>query len=198
MIDLLGSEAGRSVEDAMHGWTRCEPIAAAAAEAAPQGWLLRGRAARDGNGGLLVIIPDADRARVRDPRIQVLLDHRGEFQPIIEDHSPVVVIEGDLAVRRLLASQLERIGAICYPADDIDSALRLFAEEPRLATILLDAELAGSDLEQWIESIRARRPETLVIAIGGAGIEEELKASGITRVLPRPWRLVDLLDAMTG
>jgi DNA-binding NtrC family response regulator len=159
---------------------------------------MRARASGGEQGGWLVILcPEKERARTADPRVQILLDYRSRSQPILPDHGPVVVIEPNRDLRRLLVSQIERIGALCYPADDLESALKLLSAEPRAQTVLLDFALAGDRLSQWLSAIREIRPAALLIGTGGAGSAGEVAAPGLTRRLPKPWRIVDLLDAMT-
>ncbi len=94
--------------------------------------------------------------------------------------------------------KLERVGAICYPSDDLPSALRLLAAEPRAATVLVDFALAGGEMANWVAQIRAVRPEASIIGTGGVGAESELLAQGVAAVLRKPWRIHDLLEAIQG
>ncbi|MCP4906600.1 MAG: response regulator [bacterium] len=116
----------------------------------------------------------------------------------LKDHGPVVVIERDGAVRRLLVSQVERVGAICYPSDDLSSALRLLDAEPRALTVLVDSALAGSEMGDWVERIHAVRPGASIVGTGGVGAESDLLAHGVDRVLRKPWWINHLLDAIEG
>ncbi len=116
----------------------------------------------------------------------------------LKDHGPVVVIERDGAVRRLLVSQVERVGAICYPSDDLSSALRLLDAEPRALTVLVDSALAGSGMGDWVERIHAVRPGASIVGTGGVGAESDLLAHGVDRVLRKPWWINHLLDAIEG
>ena len=131
--------------------------------------------------------------------MRILLDVRGgSMTRVLKDRGPVVVIERDGVVRRLLVSQIERVGAICYPSDDLRSALRLLAAEPRAATVMVDFALAGAEIGSWVNQIRAVRPEITIIGTGGIGAEADLLALGVGRVLRKPWRINDLLDAIEG
>ena len=93
-------------------------------------------------------------------------------------------------------SQIERVGAICYPSDDLQSALRLLSAEPRARTVLIDFALAGADMESWVAQIRAVRPDASIVGTGGVGAEADLLAQGVAAVLRKPWRINDLLDAI--
>ena len=48
-----------------------------------------------------------------------------------------------------------------------------------------------------LSQIKLVRPEATIIGIGGEGSEEDLLAVGVSRVLPKPWRMMDLLEVMT-
>ena len=164
------------------------------------GWLIRSRP-RPGNvGWLAVLCPRNEEQRRNDPRVRILLGVRSSSGSMrtLEDHPPVVVIERDGVVRRLLVSQLERVGAICYPSDDLQSAIRLLAAEPRVRTVLVDFALAGPDMESWVHEIQAVRPGVSIVGTGGVGAEAELLAQGVERVLRKPWRINDLLRAVEG
>ena len=93
-------------------------------------------------------------------------------------------------------AQIERAGALCYASDDLKSALRLLEAEPRVRSVMVDFALAGREMSGWIDRIRADRPDVHLIGTGGIGSESELLALGVSRVLRKPWRINDLIDAL--
>jgi DNA-binding NtrC family response regulator len=190
---LFSQEALDQIESALSDWVSVTPVGAKASR-----WLVRARPSADMNGYLMVICTEDEKVGINDPRISVLLNYWSRSKPILPDRGPVVVIEKDGAVRRLLVSQIERIGSLCYPTDDLDAALRLLSAEPRAVTVLLDFAVAGDQMSTWVEQIREVRPEVRIIGIGGAGSEDDLLAQGVERVLPKPWRIMDLLDVIAG
>jgi DNA-binding NtrC family response regulator len=121
---------------------------------------------------------------------------RGSLKRTLVDRGPVVVIERDGVVRRLLVAQIERAGALCYPSDDLKSALRLLQAEPRVRSVMVDFALAGREMAGWVARIRAERPDVHLIGTGGIGSEAELLGLGVSRVLRKPWRINDLIDAL--
>ena len=197
--DVLGGEIISQLNLAIDDWVGCATLPAGDGDRGdePDRWLLRARMLNGRAGFLVVILCDDERPMTSDPRVRILLDHRSRSKPILPDHGPVVVIERDGAVRRLLVSQIERIGTLCYPTDDLDSALKLLKAEPRVATVLIDFGLAGEEMSAWVDAVRAVRPDANVIGTGGSGSEDDLLAMGVARVLSKPWRIMDLLDAMT-
>jgi DNA-binding NtrC family response regulator len=131
--------------------------------------------------------------------VRILLDVRaGTSTRTLQDHGPVIVVERDGFVRRLLVSQIERVGAICYPSDDLASALKLLSAEPRARTILVDFALAGPDMKSWVSQIQAVRPDASIIGTGGVGPESDLLAQDVAAVLRKPWRINGLMDAIDG
>ena len=61
---------------------------------------------------------------------------------------------------------------------------------------MIDFALAGAEMPRWVEQIRAVRPEATLIGTGGVGAEGDLLAQGVARVLRKPWRINDLLEAI--
>ncbi len=194
--DVLGCEIIAQVELGLDDWIDCTAVSANEFEDQPERWLLRARVLKDATGFLVVLLRDDDRLLASDPRISILLDHRSRSKPILPNHGPVVVIERDGAVRRLLVSQIERIGTLCYPADDLESAIKFLTAEPRIAAVMIDFGLAGENVREWVSAVRQVHPGVTVIGTGGSGSEDDLLAVGITRLLPKPWRIMDLLDAL--
>jgi CheY-like chemotaxis protein len=196
--DVLGREIIPQLQHGLDDWVDCATLPAADHdEDEPVRWLLRARSLSDRAGFLVVLLREDEQPLTRDPRVCILLDHLSRSKPVLPDQGPVVVIERDGAVRRLLVSQIERFGTLCYPMEDLERALKLLTAEPRVATVLIDFELAGEKMSEWVDAVGQARPGVTVIGTGGSGSEEDLLAAGVARVLPKPWRIMDLLDAMT-
>ena len=84
-----------------------------------------------------------------------------------------MVLERDGVVRQLLVAQIERAGALCYPSDDLKSALRLLAAEPRVRSVVVDFALADGAMASWVAQIRAERPDVQLVGTGGVGAVSE-------------------------
>jgi len=158
-------------------------------------WLLRARP-RDAGGWLIALCREDEPHWVRDPRLRILLDHHSRSSSASTEFGPVIVLERDGAVRRLLATQIDRIGALCYVADDIDGALRLLSEEPRAHTVMIDVETAGSELRAWALAIATARPSARIIGTGASGKAGDLRALGLDRLLDKPWRIDELVEVL--
>jgi DNA-binding NtrC family response regulator len=163
------------------------------------GYLIRSRRRPGGVGWISVLCALEEERVQRDPRVRTLLDARSSSSVrSLDGHGPIVVVERDGVVRRLIVSQVERLGAICYPSDDLESALQLVAEEPRARTILVDFVLAGRDMDDWVSRIHQVRPEMAIVGTGVVGAESDIRARGIAGVLRKPWRIDDLVEAIVG
>ena len=150
-----------------------------------------------GVGWLVVLCHCEEQQHLGDPRIRILLDERRASPSMtLEDPGPIIVVERDDVVRHLLVSQIERLGALCYPSDDFQNAIRLLAAEPRAQTVMIDCALAASEMADWIEQICAVRPDASIIATGTIGAESDLLAQGVSTILRKPWRIQDLLAAI--
>jgi two-component system response regulator (stage 0 sporulation protein F) len=192
LADLIEGGALSVVESAEADWVSVRPRGQKAQE-----WLIRSRRRAGRSGWLVVLCPREEEQRRSDARMRILLDERGSsLKRTLVDRGPVVVIERDGVVRRLLVAQIERAGALCYPSDDLASALRLLMAEPRVQSVLIDFALAGSEMESWVAQVRAHRPDVHLVGTGGIGAESELLARGVSRVLRKPWRINDLIDAL--
>ncbi|MBY0402189.1 response regulator [Myxococcota bacterium] len=180
------------IEESESDWVSIRSRGPVAAE-----WWMRARRRAGRLGWLVVLCPREEEQRRSDARMRILLDERGgTLKRTLVDRGPIVVIERDGVVRRLLVAQIERAGALCYPSDDLKSALRLLEAEPRVRSVIVDYVLAGRDMDSWVGKIRDRRPDIQLVVTGGAGSETELLAQGVTSVLRKPWRINDLIDAL--
>ena len=194
--ELLGPTGVERVIEAEGAWIPLGADGTGDATSLLGGWI-RARLRDGGAGWIIVMVPPDEEQRRSDPRIRILLDDRtpGSIR-VLADPGPVVVIERDSVVRRLLVSQIERSGALCYPSDDFRSALRLLVAEPRVQTVLVDCGLAGAELASWATQIRAARPEATIVGTGSGGAEAAIREAGVEKVLRKPWRIQDLLDAI--
>ena len=123
------------------------------------------------------------------------LDHHGSSVPVVS-RAPILVVESDDAVRRLLMSQIERTGARCYATDDLDVALELLEADDRVRKVLVELSLAGDAVAHWVHAAREVCPQVSVIGLGGAGSQSDLLAQGVDRVMAKPWRILDLLESL--
>lgn len=183
MQDLLGRDLERVLEEAQERWVETEPRGGSAP------WLIRSYRLDDGGWRIVVCLADEEHL-TRDPRVRLLLHDRVPLETV-GDPRPVILVEPDPVLRRLLVSQIERFGSICYPADDLVSVLRLLEAEPRVRHVFVDFEGISADATAWIEALRSHFLEVSVVAVGS------VDARG-ARVLAKPWRIHDLQAILDG
>jgi DNA-binding NtrC family response regulator len=189
--DLLGEDFAPRLDAALQNWSLESP------SGAPTDWKIRSRLRRSGSGWLVAVCPADEPRWLSDPRLRILLDHHGRSAPLLPGLGPVIVLESDEALRRLLASQIERIGALCYVADGIQAALRLLAAEPRTACVIIDVGTAAEQLSFWVQSIHMKCPGARVVGTGAEGSADKFLSQGLDRLLEMPWRIDELVAALT-
>jgi DNA-binding NtrC family response regulator len=102
--------------------------------------------------------------------------------------APVLVVDDEPMVRKLLARALERNGADVVTAADGEEALAKFRERPP-AAIFTDVKMPGMDGFALLRSVKRLAPETPVVLITGFGSEElttEAREAGAAEVLAKP------------
>jgi len=113
-------------------------------------------------------------------------------------NEPVLVVESDDAVRRLLVSQVERMGMRCYSAPDLEVAMGLLEADERVFWVLIELSQPGDAMAQWVAAVKRMRPGVTVVGLGGEGSEPDLLAQGVDRVMAKPWRISDLVESLSS
>jgi len=105
----------------------------------------------------------------------------------------VLVVEDDARVRRVVSRMLRRCGHEVRPADGVDEALRIVADE-EVGLVLSDVvmpDVSGPDLVARLRRIRPGLPALLMSGYPGAEMER-LGMAVEDSLLPKPFTLVDL------
>jgi DNA-binding response OmpR family regulator len=147
--------------------------------------------------GVLGLVPERKRYLRDDPRLRLLLalsragavEEAAQRKLLVVDATPVA------QVRYL--EQLERTGFTCLKAESADLALRLLAEMPERAVVVIHRSLPGLDLAALVRALRELRPNALLIG-ASERLSDEISFAevGVRRFLHVPWRVADLLDAI--
>lgn len=85
---------------------------------------------------------------------------------IHEIGGPVLVVDDDSSVRRLIVRILGLAGYECVEAPDASSALR-FAEEQEFALVTCDIYMPGGSGLELVRELRTRHPEIAVLMVSG-------------------------------
>ena len=107
----------------------------------------------------------------------------------------VLVVEDDDDIRRLIEQELGEAGYDVIPALDGKHALRLVrTARPKVLLVDLGLPLMSGDefVRRWRESGHAE-DATVVIVSGRENALEVATSLGIRRVIPKPFRIEDLV-----
>jgi CheY-like chemotaxis protein len=110
----------------------------------------------------------------------------------------VLVVEDDLAVRAISVAFLRAGGYTVDAVADAETALQLLQDDAGIALLFTDVMLGpGMDGKQLARHARERRPGLRVLLTSG---DEEhaadADATSDLRLLRKPWRREDLVDAV--
>lgn len=100
------------------------------------------------------------------------------------------------AIRRLAVDVLRHFRCVCHTAQTHEEAVRLFAHDIDIKYIILDCEVPGGDLKDFVARVRALRSDTKIIGTSGKDKQAEFRDLGIFDFLPKPWEVNDLLRAL--
>jgi signal transduction histidine kinase/DNA-binding response OmpR family regulator len=110
----------------------------------------------------------------------------------------VLVVDDDDTVREVIVAMLERAGYLVAHARGCEEALAAVGTLSGLRAVVVDLVLAGATGRQFVERMRAMRPEVRVLYVSGyvdASEAEELTALD-ARFLAKPFTERDLVDRM--
>lgn len=112
--------------------------------------------------------------------------------------APVLVVDDDPFVRRLIRYVLDRGGVPTLLAATHREGLELLLGHPAVAVVLLDYEMPGGDVAGFVEEARAARPGLTIVGTSGIDRRSEFLARGVDRFLEKPFPLEELLGLLGG
>ena len=191
--DFFKTSEAPNLKQASRQWLTVQPDADE-----PLTWYLRSRSGADGDGHLLVLHLENEKDQERWPVVKMLLN-----APEVEDlrwplQGRVLLVGVDEPFRRTAGLALEHAGAVCHVADDGAEALRLFKSDPNIRVILMEYDLSGIEVRTFVEQLLVLRRGTIVIGSGGLDRRQAFADVGVTHFLPKPWRIGDLIELLTG
>ncbi len=149
-----------------------------------------------GGGLLWVVLRQEDQVLQNDTRVRLLV---GEPHPDAKEwpfDDQVLLLEGDSAVARLHAGQLEALGCTAYKVSDVDLALRLLDANPQIGIVIFDRELRGAAVGDVVDRLRSARPALRLVGNDSVGDPSPFRQLGVARFLPKPWRVTDLIRVL--
>jgi PAS domain S-box-containing protein len=142
----------------------------------------------------LLWLPATDvvpQAAVKKPEAPPL-PPRGAF-----DRATILVVDDDELVRVSTSAMVEEAGFDVIEAADAFRALEVLSSSTPVSVMLTDQAMPGLNGLQLTAAAKKLRPDLpVILATGFAELPKD--AQGVFRRLAKPYRLVDLLDAVTA
>ena len=111
---------------------------------------------------------------------------------------PILVVDDEPLVRKMLARAVERTGAEVVTAADGEEGLTKF-QELDSAVVLTDLRMPGMDGMAFLRSIKALAPDTPVVMFSAYTSDEMVEAAreaGAAHVLPKPFTHAELQQVL--
>jgi CheY-like chemotaxis protein len=120
---------------------------------------------------------------------------------LVEPRVPgILVVDDEPAIRTLLQTALPRYGFQVFSAASGQEALAVYREHrTEIAAVLLDVQMPGADGPQTLRTLRAIEPQIRCCFMSGNlgdYSEEELLDLGAALVIPKPFRITEVLEAL--
>lgn len=112
----------------------------------------------------------------------------------------ILVVDDEIALRRLMARSLTRFGAQATEADSADTALRIVQEEGPFDVVVTDISMPGMSGIQLAKLLAEPHPDMPILFVTGAQLDEgdmaEINALG-GRLLRKPFQIKELARAVS-
>ncbi len=105
----------------------------------------------------------------------------------------ILYVDAELSMRLAVARLLRGAGAVCIGTGTHDQAAVLLAFEPALDLAILDFEMPDGDVGGLVRRLHWQRPALPVVGTSAGDRSSEFAARGVSRFLPKPWALDDLI-----
>lgn len=112
--------------------------------------------------------------------------------PLFAGHA--LVVDSEEAPRRIATNIIRQFHQNCHSAESVEEAVRVFAHDPDIRVVFLDAELPDANPLTLAKHLRALRPEITVIGTGKPEGRAPFTQVGIDRFLKKPWSVTDFLE----
>lgn len=182
-----------TIAQAGHTWVAATPSRAAQAP-----WHVRAKAHADGDGCLVVIIPDTQQHHRQHPIAHMLLNlEPAAFLPWPFE-GRALIVDDDQWVRHVVARQIECGGGICHTAESAEVALRTCERDAGIRIVVIDYDLPGTDIADFTHRLRDILPGAQIVGTSVYDRGTDFERLGVATHLVKPWTVADLVDALRG
>ena len=120
---------------------------------------------------------------------------------LLKDHGTILAVDDEESVRLLLEEVLSVHGHTVFVASDGERGLELFDRHGPFDVVVTDLGMPGMSGWELARRLSAKDPSARIILAtgwGGTLVPEDLAGTGVSRVLAKPFELVDLLAAVSA
>lgn len=114
--------------------------------------------------------------------------------PLFVGHA--LVVDSEEGPRRIATNIIRQFHQNCHSAESVEEAVRVFAHDPDIRVVILDAELPDANPLTLAKHLRALRPEITVIGTGRPEGRAPFTQVGVDRFLKKPWSVTDFLELL--
>jgi CheY-like chemotaxis protein len=191
MSDVLDDEQISLLSGAAQHWVEVSPKGEE-----PELWLARARIVPENNSTVYVLLNWKNRAYRYSAIVNRLLGLREPQPKDIQLAGHVLVVDDYEAVRRIAVDILRHFNCICHTAQTHEEAIRLFVHDVDIKHVILDFEMPNSNIQELLTQLRSVRPDVEIIGTSSNNNSAQFAALGVTRFLPKPWEVDQLLETL--
>ena len=95
-----------------------------------------------------------------------------------------------------MMNQLNHAGCAVRTTDSHDCALKLIVDDQGIGIVILDHGITGKSVADFITVAKTIRPELIIVGSSSSDCRRKFDEAGADCFLRKPWRLVELVDAL--
>ncbi len=161
-------------------------------------WHLRARRHVDGQGWLVIVVPDDQQQHKDHPVVHMLLDLKPAALLPWPFEGRTLIVDDDHWVRHVVAEQIEYGGGICHTAESAEIALQTCQRDSGITVVVVDYDLPGENVSALIDQVRGLFPEARIVGTSGTDRSTEFAGEGVASFLMKPWTVADLTNLLLG
>ena len=160
-------------------------------------WSVRGRELQNGNT-IYVLLDERHKAYRCSALVNRLLGLKENLPKELQLEGHILVVDDYEAVRRLAVDVLRHFNCVCHTAQTHEEAIRLFAHDVDIKTVILDFEMQSSDPVELVNRLRDLRPGVRIIGTSVKENRAAFAAMGVKYFLAKPWEVNQLLEILSA
>ena len=185
--ELFDHDTITTLENATDEWHQIFPY-----QDESKSWHVRGRKLPE-SGTLYVFLNDYQYGYKYDRLVSRLLGVPEAPLPNTQLNGHILVVDDADTVRRVTVRFLREFSKVCHGAHDHEEAIRIFANDPEIKTVIMDYQMGLADTAMLIQQLRTIRANVEIIGTSASHRAADFAKLGVHRFLSKPWQLEDFL-----